>query len=60
MNYAHTMQIKFIRNAIRLMTLEQCEGVRGIIEKYPDNYEDKIEIMNMLKDKYEKRGWKWL
>jgi hypothetical protein len=49
------MQYGFIKNAIHLMNKGQLEGLRGVIEAYPDD-EDKTTIIEYVREEYAKRG----
>jgi hypothetical protein len=52
------MQINFIKTCIKAMTKDQLEGLRGIIECYPED-EDKTIILTSVRGEYDKRGYKW-
>jgi len=51
------MQLGFIRNSIALMSKEHIEGLKTIVECYPDTDKDKQIIIEMIKVKCNKKGW---
>lgn len=58
MGIAKRMQLKFIKASIKAMSKGQLEGLRGVIELYP-NDEDKTRIMEYVREEYLKRGYQY-
>lgn len=50
------MQLGFIKQCIKIMNKEQLEGLRGVVDPYP-NDEYKQKIVEMIKEKYDKNRW---
>jgi hypothetical protein len=58
MGIAKRMQLKFIKTSIKAMSKGQLDGLRGVIELYPDD-DDKTTIMDFVRAEYLKRGYKY-